>query len=75
MRIAIVSAMAAWLFHVVGGTAQQPSPLFASDEPLHLVISAPINDLMRDRAIGAPVAGTLVDPAGQPFRSASPSAA
>ena len=66
MRIAIVSAMAAVALSTSSaGTAQQASPLFSSDEPLHLVISAPINNLMRDRANSAPVAGTLVDPAGQ----------
>jgi hypothetical protein len=44
--------------------AQRASPLFASDEPIHLVISAPVNTLMRDRRGTAPVAGTLVDPSG-----------
>ena len=45
--------------------AQAGSPLFASSEPMHLIISAPVNSLMRSRAAAGAVAGTLVDSTGQ----------
>lgn len=44
---------------------QSASPLFASSEPVHLVIQAPLTDLARHREDRLAVPGTLVDPAGQ----------
>jgi hypothetical protein len=66
MRIAFSTAFAAVALGASApATAQQAAPLFSSDEPLHLVISAPINSLMRDRTSSAPVSGTLTDSTGQ----------
>jgi hypothetical protein len=45
--------------------AQASSPLFASNDVIHIAITAPVNALMRNRASSQPVAGTLTDPAGQ----------
>ena len=44
--------------------AQQPKPLFAASEPIHLVIQAPLSGLIRTRS-STPVQGTLTDPSGQ----------
>ncbi|HEY7005559.1 MAG TPA: hypothetical protein VH392_03670 [Sphingomicrobium sp.] len=44
--------------------AQQPKPLFASNDPIHLVIQAPLSGLIHNRSSPA-VQGTLTDPAGQ----------
>jgi hypothetical protein len=49
--------------------AQQPKPLFASSDPIHIVIQAPLRDLIRNRSNSA-VQGTLTDPAGQPLQVA-----
>ena len=40
-------------------------PLFASDDKIHIVIQAPLNGLIRNRATQDGISGTLVDPAGQ----------
>ena len=45
--------------------AQQSDPLFASSEPIHIVIQAPIPTLARNRSSDAAIAGTLTDPSGQ----------
>jgi hypothetical protein len=45
--------------------AQQPKPLFAASDPIHIVIQAPLSALTRNRASGAVVQGILTDPAGQ----------
>ena len=66
MRIAFATALAAIALGASApAAAQQAAPLFSSDEPLRLVISAPIGSLMRDRQSSAPVAGTLTDSTGQ----------
>ncbi|HVM21870.1 MAG TPA: hypothetical protein VM308_01020 [Sphingomicrobium sp.] len=45
--------------------AQDAAPLFSSDEPIRLVIQAPLPDLMRNRDNRVPVQGMLTDPHGQ----------
>ena len=45
-------------------TAAPPLPLFASDQPIHLTIQAPVNTLMRNRDFSGTVAGTVTDPSG-----------
>jgi hypothetical protein len=47
------------------GAARAEAPLFASAEPIHLTIQAPIPALDRNRDVDVPIAGTLTDPAGQ----------
>jgi hypothetical protein len=44
---------------------QSAKPLFASDEPIHIVIQAPIPGLIRNRSNQGTIAGTLTDPSGQ----------
>src|SRR5437763_1699916 len=45
--------------------AQQPKPLFASSDPIHIAIQAPLSQLFRNRSSHDLVQGTLTDPAGQ----------
>lgn len=45
--------------------AQQPTPLFASDAPLRLTITAPLQPLIRNRESDEQIAGTLAGPDGQ----------
>jgi hypothetical protein len=47
--------------------AQQPKPLFASSDPIHIVIQAPLSPLIRNRQSAAVISGTLIDPSGQPL--------
>ena len=66
MKIAVLAALAATaLFAPSNARAQQAPPLFASNDPIHLVMSAPFSTLTRNRAQGISIAGTLVDPSGQ----------
>lgn len=44
--------------------AQQPKPLFASSDPIHIVIQAPLAGLIHNRSSSA-IQGTLNDPNGQ----------
>lgn len=44
--------------------AAPPQPLFASDQPIHIAVQAPINQLMRNREFRGSVAGTVIDPTG-----------
>jgi hypothetical protein len=58
--------VAACLFAVPAPlAAQQPKPLFAASDPVHLIIQAPLSDLFRRRESKDTVPGTLTDPAGQ----------
>ena len=45
--------------------AQQPKPLFARSDPIHIVIQAPLGTLIHNRSTQAPIPGTLTDPSGQ----------
>jgi hypothetical protein len=45
--------------------AQAPEPLFASSDPIHLTIQAPLGNLERNRGSKAAISGTLTDPGGQ----------
>lgn len=44
--------------------AQAPKPLFASTEPIHIVIQAPLQSLIHNRETNSPISGTLTDPDG-----------
>jgi len=44
--------------------AAPPKPLFASDQPIHLTIQAPLSTLMRNRSFQGSVAGSLTEPSG-----------
>ncbi|HET7606029.1 MAG TPA: hypothetical protein VFK28_08175 [Sphingomicrobium sp.] len=46
--------------------AQQPKPLFAASDPIHITIQAPLSGIIRSRSSN-PVQGTLTDPTGQPL--------
>jgi len=45
--------------------AQAPKSLFASSEPIHLTITAPLQTLIRNREAQGAISGTLTDPNGQ----------
>jgi hypothetical protein len=45
-------------------SAQQPKPLFAADDPIHIVIQGPLPTLIHNRSDQV-VQGTLTDPNGQ----------
>ena len=45
--------------------AQEPKPLFAASDPIHIVIQAPLAQLTRRRTSDETIQGTLTDPAGQ----------
>jgi hypothetical protein len=59
--------IAACLFLVAAPAAaqQQPKPLFAASDPIHIVIQAPLSSLSRNRSSEHVVQGTLIDPSGQ----------
>jgi hypothetical protein len=46
------------------GAAEQPKPLFATSDPIHITIQAPLSGLIHNR-LGSPIQGTLKDPGGQ----------
>jgi hypothetical protein len=63
----IAAFAAACLFALASPAAaqQQPKPLFAASEPIHIVIQAPLSSLIRNRQSQAVIAGTLTEPSGQ----------
>lgn len=62
----MIGLFAAFLFILSGpAAAQQPKPLFAAADPIHITIQAPLTGLIRNRGSNAVVAGTLTDPTGQ----------
>lgn len=64
MRI-IAALVALWLITLTApAAAQQPKPLFAAADPIHIVIQAPLQILIHDRS-DAVIQGTLTDPSGQ----------
>lgn len=67
MRIATLAALAAAFIATpaIAQPQQAAAPLFASDAPLRIAISAPISTLMRNRAQAGAVSGTLLDPNGR----------
>ncbi len=63
-RLAIFASLA--LLAATPARAQQPpKPLFATDDPIHIVIQAPLSTITRSRESQATIAGTLTDPSGQ----------
>jgi hypothetical protein len=66
MRGTFAFAAAVCLFLIASpAAAQQPKPLFASNDPIHIVIQAPLSNLSRNRTSNNVVQGTLTDPSGQ----------
>jgi hypothetical protein len=53
------------LFAAVPTPSRADAPLFASADPIRIVIRAPVNSLVHNRGSQAAVGGTLTDPAGQ----------
>ena len=61
----IIALVAACLLAVpTPAAAQQPKPLFAASDPIHIVIQGPLSVLVRNRSDN-PIQGTLTDPGGQ----------
>ncbi|MEO7564717.1 MAG: hypothetical protein ABIR63_01670 [Sphingomicrobium sp.] len=61
-RCALLFALAAAL--APPARAEAPKALFASDQPIHIIVQAPLGQLMRNRAFEGNVPGTVTDPAG-----------
>lgn len=64
MRGIVALAIACSLGLSAPALAQQPKPLFAASDPIHIAIQAPFAGLIRNRS-SSPVQGTLTDPNGQ----------
>lgn len=59
-----VALLAFWLFALSApAIAEEPKPLFAASDPIHIVIQAPLGTLIRNRGKDV-VQGTLTDPTG-----------
>ena len=65
MRGMLAFAAACLALVATPAVAQQPKPLFASSDPIHIVIQAPLPSLSRNRSSNHVVQGTLTDPSGQ----------
>jgi hypothetical protein len=65
MRGIVALAVACLAALASPAAAQQPKPLFASSDPIRIVIQAPLSPLIRNRQSAAVVSGTLTDPSGQ----------
>jgi hypothetical protein len=62
----LFTLVAAWSFAFAApAAAQQTKPLFASSEPIHLVIQAPVTRFGHNRSTSTLLQGTLTDPSGQ----------
>jgi hypothetical protein len=61
----LLAFVAAWLFGMTAAfAAQQPKPLFAASDPIHIVIQAPLSGLIHNRS-SLVIQGTLTEPNGQ----------
>jgi hypothetical protein len=47
--------------------AEQGDPLFATSDPIHIAIQAPLSTLVHNRAKNVVIQGSLTDPGGQPL--------
>jgi hypothetical protein len=67
MKLKLLAALWCCALAIAGpARAQQAAkPLFAADEPIHIVVQAPIPGLIRNRANESAIPGTLTDPSGQ----------
>jgi hypothetical protein len=64
MKIRLFACLAA-IALAAPALAQAPKPLFASNDPIHLTITAPLPSLIRNREGQGTIPGTLTDPGGQ----------
>lgn len=64
MRGLLAFVTACFALISVSAMAQQPKPLFAASDPIHIVIQAPFSTLIHNRSDQV-VQGTLTDPNGQ----------
>lgn len=64
LRLAAVFACFA---AALSSPAAADKPLFASDQPLQLIIQAPLQTLIRNRQNDSPITGTLTEAGGQPL--------
>lgn len=62
---ALIVAAAGFLGLSAHASAQQPKPLFASSDPIHIVITGPITRFAHNRNTNNVAAATLTDPSGQ----------
>ena len=67
MKLRLIAIFASCaLATAVPAHAQLPAkPLFAADDPIHIVIQAPVASLAHNRENKTAIAGTLTDPGGQ----------
>ena len=64
MRGLLAFAVACFALISTPALAQQPKPLFATSDPIHIVIQAPLSTLIHNRSDQV-IQGTLTDPNGQ----------
>jgi hypothetical protein len=65
MRLTVLAALGACLaLFAAPAEAQAPRPLFATSQPIHITIQAPLSGMIRNRASQDVVSGTLTDPSG-----------
>ena len=69
MKLALIAAVLL-LGLSTPAPAQQPKPLFATSDPIHIVITGPITRFAHNRNSGNVAAATLTDPSGQAFGNA-----
>jgi hypothetical protein len=65
MKMWIPALAFASLAAAAPAAAQAPEPLFATSDPIHITIQAPLGQLARNREATGAVTGTLTDPGGQ----------
>jgi hypothetical protein len=67
MKLTLLAALGACALALSSpSVAQQaPAPLFASSDPVHLVIQAPLSSIIGNRESQAVISGTLTEPSGQ----------
>lgn len=65
MKRAMLLAASVFLTFPAPVSAQQPKPLFATSDPIHLVITGPVTSFAHNRNINNVAQATLTDPSGQ----------
>jgi hypothetical protein len=64
-KLVAIFASLALAFAAPAHAQRAEKPLFASNDPIHIVIQAPLSTITRNRETHDTIAGTLTDPSGQ----------
>ena len=65
LKLVTIFTSLALAFASPGHAQKAATPLFAADEPIHIVIQAPLSTITRNREGKDTISGTLTDPGGQ----------